>query len=71
MKMTPEATKTVMALVALVITSMAIAALFVVRIPEANRDMVNIVLGAIIGWGTTVFSYYFGDSAKRSGGQNE
>ncbi|KAF5289319.1 hypothetical protein FQR65_LT20848 [Abscondita terminalis] len=43
---------------------LSIVGLFFIDIPDRNRDLVNIVLGAIIGWGTTVFGFYFGNSDK-------
>ncbi|MEO3357229.1 hypothetical protein ACPC5U_13115 [Acinetobacter haemolyticus] len=56
--------KMIIAFIALAIAALSIVGLFFVDIPERNRDLVNIVLGAIIGWGTTVFGFYFGDSDR-------
>ncbi|MFW1952218.1 hypothetical protein [Acinetobacter beijerinckii] len=63
--MNKEQTKTAIAFVALAIAALSIVGLFFVDIPERNRDLVNIVLGAIIGWGTTVFGFYFGNSDRK------
>ena len=47
----------------LVLAIMAFAAcLIFFKIPDANKDMVNIVLGAFIGAFLTVVGYYFGSS---------
>lgn len=64
MKMNKELTKTIIAFVALAMVVLSIVGLFFIDIPDRNRDLVNIVLGAIIGWGTTVFGFYFGNSDK-------
>lgn len=66
--MNNDETKTIIAFVALAIAALSIVGLFFVDIPERNRDLVNIVLGAIIGWGTTVFGFYFGNSDKANKG---
>jgi hypothetical protein len=39
-----------------------IAALFVMPIPESNRDLLNIAAGVLLGWGGNVVSFYFGSS---------
>lgn len=62
--MNKELSKTIIAFVALAMVVLSIVGLFFIDIPDRNRDLVNIVLGAIIGWGTTVFGFYFGNSDK-------
>ncbi|ELW85206.1 MULTISPECIES: hypothetical protein [Acinetobacter] len=62
--MNKELTKTIIAFVALAMVVLSIVGLFFIDIPDRNRDLFNIVLGAIIGWGTTVFGFYFGNSDK-------
>lgn len=38
--------------------------LFIVEIPEKNRDVVNFILGVVVGTGLTgIFQYFFGSSA--------
>lgn len=69
--MNNDETKTIIAFVALAIAALSIVGLFFVDIPERNRDLVNIVLGAIIGWGTTVFGFYFGNSDKANKGDQQ
>jgi cadmium resistance protein CadD (predicted permease) len=59
-----EQTKEIMAYIALAIAFFTFLGLFFVDIPEKNRDMVNIMLGAVMGWGTTVFGFYFGNAEK-------
>ena len=37
--------------------------LFIVEIPESNRDVVNFILGVVVGTGLTgIFNYFFGSS---------
>ncbi len=69
--MNNDETKRAIAFAALGITALSIAGLFFLDIPERNRDLVNIVLGAIIGWGTTVFGFYFGNSDKANKGDQQ
>ncbi len=69
--MNNDETKRIIAFIALIITALSIVGLFFVDIPERNRDLVNIVLGAIIGWGTTVFGFYFGNSDKANKGDQQ
>lgn len=37
-------------------------ALFVVPIPEGNREPLLLALGLVLGWGSTVVNYEFGSS---------
>lgn len=37
-------------------------ALFVIPIPEGNRDLLNMSAGVLFGWGGGVVSFYFGSS---------
>ena len=60
--MNSEQTKTYIAFLALGIAVLSIIGLFFIDIPEKNRDLVNIALGSIIGWGGAVVSFYFGNS---------
>ena len=66
--MNSEQTKTAIAFVALGIAVLAIIGLFFIDIPEKNRDLVNIALGSIIGWGGAVVSFYFGNSDQNGKG---
>ena len=66
--MNSEQTKTAIAFVALGIAVLAIIGLFFIDIPEKNRDLVNIALGSIIGWGGAVVSFYFGNSDQTGKG---
>lgn len=38
--------------------------LFYFNIPMENKDLVNILLGAVIGWASNIVSFYFGSSDK-------
>lgn len=42
------------------------AALLVVNIPTNNKDIVNIVLGVVIGYSSNVVTFYFGSSKSSS-----
>lgn len=42
--------------------------LFYFNIPMENKDLVNILLGAIIGWASNIVSFYFGSSDKSDRG---
>lgn len=39
-------------------------------IPEANKDVLNIGMGVVLGWGSTIVAYFFG-SSKGSADKNE
>ncbi|AZU99657.1 hypothetical protein SBP1_gp065 [Vibrio virus vB_VspP_SBP1] len=46
----------------------ALLALFTVTIPDGNRDMVNMLIGALIGFGSTAIAFWLGaDEQKRRG----
>ena len=64
--MNSEQTKTYIAFLALGIAVLSIIGLFFIDIPDKNRDLVNIALGSIIGWGGAVVSFYFGNSDQNS-----
>jgi len=59
-----ERTKTVIALIALGVGVLSILGLFFIDIPDKNRDLINIALGTVIGWGGSVVSFYFGNIDK-------
>ncbi len=52
-------------------TYLAFAA--IVEMPDKNRDLINVALGAILGWSGTVVAFYFGssDKQKKESEQNE
>ena len=41
-----------------------LVSLFYFSIPTENKDLVNILLGAVIGWASSIVSFYFGASDK-------
>ena len=41
-----------------------LVSLFYINIPIENKDLVNILLGAVIGWASNIVSFYFGSSDK-------
>lgn len=38
--------------------------LFFFVIPAENKDLVNILLGAVIGWNGSIVSFYFGNNER-------
>ena len=46
----------------------ALVSLFGIDIPDGNRDMVNMLIGALIGFGSTAIAFWLGaDEQKRRG----
>ncbi len=39
-----------------------IALLIFYDIPEANKDVLNIGIGVVLGWGSTIIAYLYGSS---------
>jgi hypothetical protein len=39
--------------------------LFFIQFPETNRDLINIILGLIVGHSSNVVTFYFGSSDKK------
>lgn len=39
-----------------------IALLIFYDIPEANKDVLNIGIGVVLGWGSTIVAYLYGSS---------
>lgn len=39
--------------------------LFFLDIPAENKDLVNILLGSVVGWTSSIVSFYFGSIDKR------
>lgn len=58
------ASEQVKTLIALGVGVLSIIGLFFIEIPKDNRDLVNIALGTVIGWGGSVISFYFGNIDK-------
>lgn len=57
-----EKTRTLIALIALIIIALLICGLFFIPIPDNAKDLINIALGFIAGYCGSVFNYYFGSS---------
>ena len=60
--MTFPSTATVVACTLVIAACLALAALFFFPVPDANRDPVNLVLGALLGWVGAVITFHFGSS---------
>lgn len=54
-----------LAILILISAFAAMAALFFIEVPEKNRDLINFVLGGVIGWSGAVINHYFGDPDRR------
>jgi len=52
------------------VSAVIIAMLVFYPLPEVNKDIVNVALGALLGQAVTVVSYFFG-SSKSSADKNE
>lgn len=39
-----------------------VAALFLIELPNGNREIALVVLGIVIGWGSSVVAFHFGSS---------
>ena len=44
------------------ISAAVVALLVFYKIPETNKDLVNIALGALLGQGVTVINFFYGSS---------
>lgn len=55
-------TRFILGIIAIVLGGAIAAALIFYSIPEGNREPLLLALGLVLGWGTTVFNFYFGTS---------
>lgn len=39
-----------------------VTAIFLIELPNGNREIALVVLGVVIGWGSNVVSFHFGSS---------
>lgn len=60
--MTFPPTATFLALAGIVIVAGVLLLLFFVNVPTANASALNIVLGALIGWMTSTYQFYYGST---------
>ena len=60
--MRPAIIRFTLALVAIGIGGGILAALVAFPIPDGNTEPLLLALGLVLGWGGTVFSFYFGNS---------
>ncbi len=54
--------RAVLGLVALIGGLMGLGSLYFIPIPEGNREPLLLVLGVVLGWGSTIVGYEFGSS---------
>ncbi|MEN8380795.1 hypothetical protein [Acinetobacter radioresistens] len=50
---------------------LCIIGLFFIEMPDKNRDLINVALGAILGWSGTVVAFYFGSSDRQQKNQDD
>ena len=60
--MTRQKMRFVLAIIAILIGGGILAALIAFQIPEGNVEPLLLALGLVLGWGGTVFGFYFGTS---------
>jgi len=63
--MKSENTRTYLAFAAIAMSLLCVVGLFFIEVPDKNRDLINVALGAILGWSGTVVAFYFGSSDKQ------
>lgn len=67
MKVSKNLTQLVLAVMGVIFCLAWFAGLYFIVIPEGNRDLVNIVTGALLGTVITqIYNYYFGSSKSSS-----
>lgn len=67
MKISKNLTQLILAIMGVVFCLAWFAGLYFITIPEGNRDLVNIVTGALLGTVITqIYNYYFGSSKSSS-----
>lgn len=59
-------TRTLISVVILVFILVYTISLFVYKVPVENKDMVNILLGTILGRVDNIITYYFGDDNAKT-----
>ena len=64
--MTRATTRFILAAVAIFIGGGILAALIAFPIPDGNSEPLLLALGLVLGWGGTVFGFYFGTSESSS-----
>ena len=62
--MSSEQVKTYLSFSVLLFALLLLLGLFFLNIPRENKDLVNILLGAVVGWSGSVISFYFGSSDR-------
>lgn len=63
--MNSDQTKTYIAYITLALSVLVVIGLFFFNVPEKNKDLLNIVIGSLIGWTGAVVSFYFGNSDQK------
>lgn len=69
-KETKELIQYIFAAVLMILLFSIIALLIFKDIPYENKDVLNIGLGVVFGWGSMIVSYFFG-SSKGSADKNQ
>lgn len=61
----PSKTRAIISLIMLAFILFYMVSLFFLNIPAENKDLVNILLGAIVGRVDSIITYYFAPNATR------
>lgn len=44
---------------------LALVPLYIIELPQANKDILSMGIGVLLGWGSSAVTYYFGSSEKQ------
>ena len=56
--------RSAVALLTVAVANLIVFFLFFVKVPDTNKELLNFVIGSIMGALTTTLSFYFGDNAR-------
>lgn len=62
----PNQVKVLISIAILLFTLFLLVSLIFFDIPKDNKDLVNMLLGAIVGWIGSIVSFYFGSTDKEN-----
>lgn len=57
--------KIIISISVLIFAMFLLVSLFFFDIPTENKDLVNILLGSVVGWVSAIVSFYFGSNEKK------
>lgn len=56
--------RSAVAILTVTVANLIVFFLFFVKVPDTNKELLNFVIGSIMGALTTTLSFYFGDNAR-------